>query len=81
MLVAAVVAINAFTAWNLIKPEPPSVPKHRVLPVAETRDVLIKAAGEYKTGSMPGDRRLTIQLRTATHQRRTDQSFREGCFV
>lgn len=61
MLVAAVVAINAFTAWNLIKPEPSFVPKHQVLPVAETREVLIKAAGEYETGSTPGDRRLIIQ--------------------
>ena len=61
MLVAAVVAINAFTAWNFIKPEPSFVPKHQVLPVAETREVLIKAAGEYETGSTSGDRRLIIQ--------------------
>lgn len=61
MLVVAVVAINAFTAWNLIKPEPSFVPKHQVLPVAETREVLIRAAGEYETGSTPGDRRLIIQ--------------------
>ncbi len=61
MLVTAFLAINAFTAWNFIKPEPSFLPKHQVLPVAETREVLVKAAGEYETGSTPGDRRLIIQ--------------------
>lgn len=61
MLVAAVVAINAFTAWNLLKPEPGFVPSHQLLPTDEARELLKRAAGEYETGSTPGDRRLIIQ--------------------
>lgn len=61
MLVVAVVAINAFTAWNLLKPEPGFVPDHQLLPTDEARELLKRAAGEYETGSTPGDRRLIIQ--------------------
>ncbi|MEY3775843.1 MAG: hypothetical protein RLZZ129_2623 [Verrucomicrobiota bacterium] len=60
LLVAAVVAINAFTAWNLFKPEPGFVPPHQLLPTDEARALLMRAAGEYETGATAGDRRLII---------------------
>ncbi len=62
LLIAAVVAVNAFTAWNLLKPETDGfLPAHKSLPTEETRELLTRAAGEYETGSRQGDRRLIIQ--------------------
>ncbi|MCW5550136.1 MAG: hypothetical protein KIT44_14320 [Opitutaceae bacterium] len=61
LLVVAVVGINAFTVWNLLKPEPGFVPPHQLLPTDEARELLMRAAGEYETGSTAGDRRLIIQ--------------------
>lgn len=61
-LVAVIVAINAITVWMATKPpENPFLPQHSVL-APEPADRLVKdVAGEYRTGSRPGDRGLTIE--------------------
>jgi hypothetical protein len=61
LLVAAFVALNGFTAWMLMKPPETLLPDYDLLPSTDSRELLVKAAGEYETGSKEGDRRLIIQ--------------------
>ena len=60
VMTVLILGFNAATAWMLFKPAPSLTPVY--VPMAETdsRTLLIKAAGDYQTGSQPGDRRLSI---------------------
>lgn len=59
-LTVLILAVNAVTAWMLLRPAPSLLPKHILLSESESRVLLIKAAGQYETGSGVGDRRLII---------------------
>lgn len=59
-LAVLIVGVNAVTAWMLLRPAPSLLPKHILLSESESRALLIKAAGQYETGTEVGDRRLII---------------------
>lgn len=52
--------INAVSGWMLMKPPPDLLPPHEMLSAAATERLLAKVAGEFETGSRPGDRWMTI---------------------
>lgn len=60
VLAALIIGFNAATAWMLLRPPPSLVPKHELLPEAESHALLLKVSGEYETGSQEGARRLLI---------------------
>lgn len=60
LLVAAVVAINSFTFVQAKKPPGKFLPPYRVMEPAPSERALATVAGNYETGSQPGDRRLQI---------------------
>lgn len=61
VMTVLILGLNGITAWMLLRPPPTMLPKHAVVSESETRALLIKAAGEYETGSQEGDRRLVIE--------------------
>lgn len=61
LLLACILALNAYTVWRLARPEAPEfLPTYEVLPHEEGRHILSAAAGEYQTGRKPGDRVLFL---------------------
>jgi hypothetical protein len=46
--------------WLLVKPPQGLAPNFKYMPAAESTALLARAAGEYRTGSQAGDRRLII---------------------
>ena len=60
VLGALIVAFNGATAWMLLRPPPSLLPQHELLSESESRALLIRAAGQYETGTAEGDRRLIV---------------------
>ena len=60
VMAVLIIGLNATTAWMLLRPAPSLLPAHQVMPDSESRNLLIKVAGEYETGTAEGDRRLVI---------------------
>ncbi|MBK8856289.1 MAG: hypothetical protein IPN11_00965 [Opitutaceae bacterium] len=52
--------INAVSGWMLMRPPPDLLPPHEMLSAAATERLLNSVAGEFETGSRPGDRWMTI---------------------
>jgi hypothetical protein len=52
--------INAVSGWMLMRPPPDLLPPHEMLSAAATERLLNTVAGEFETGSRPGDRWMTI---------------------
>jgi hypothetical protein len=46
--------------WLLVKPPQGLAPNFKYMPAAESTALLARAAGEYRTGTQPGDRRIII---------------------
>ncbi len=61
LLGAAIVAMNATTAWMLLKPPRTILPPHSFLPSAESDALMQQVAGTYQTGVRQGDRHLVIE--------------------
>lgn len=60
LLVVLFGGINAVSGWMLMRPPPDLLPPHEVLSAAATERLLATIAGEFETGSRPGDRWMTI---------------------
>lgn len=60
VLVVLFAGINAVSGWMLMRPPPDLLPPHELLSAAATERLLTKVAGEFETGSRPGDRWMTI---------------------
>lgn len=59
-LVVLFAGINAVSGWMLMRPPPDLLPAHQLLSAAATERLLAGIAGEFETGSKPGDRWMTI---------------------
>lgn len=60
-VIAVIIAINAITVWMVIRPAPnPFLPETTLLAPEQAERLLKDVAGEYRTGSAPGDRGITI---------------------
>lgn len=60
VLVVLFGGINAVSGWMLMRPPPDLLPPHEMLSAAATERLLAMVAGEFETGSRPGDRWMTI---------------------
>lgn len=60
LLVVLFGGINAVSGWMLMRPPPDLLPPHEMLSAAATERLLATVAGEFETGSRPGDRWMTI---------------------
>ena len=60
LLVVLSLACIGTGVWMLVKPAKTFAPKFKLMSVDESRLLLAKVAGEYRTGTQPGDRRLII---------------------
>lgn len=60
VLVVLFGGINAVSGWMLMRPPPDLLPPHEMLSAAATERLLATIAGEFETGSRPGDRWMTI---------------------
>jgi hypothetical protein len=60
IMAVLVLGFNGATAWMLLKPAPGVLPTYELLTETESHALLIKAAGEYQTGTGEGDRCLTV---------------------
>lgn len=60
LLVVLFGGINAVSGWMLMRPPPDLLPPHEMLSSAATERLLATVAGEFETGSRPGDRWMTI---------------------
>lgn len=73
LLGAAILTINGITAWMLLRPTPDLLPEHVLMEAAEGSRFLRSLAGDFETGSKPGDRLLFLAptgfLRLATYGR------------
>ena len=61
IMAVLILGFNVATAWMIFKPAPSLTPAYELMGDAESRALLIKAAGDYQTGNQPGDRRLSIE--------------------
>ena len=61
LMAIAILALNGFTVWTLMKPKKTLVPKFEVLASEPAQRLLTDVAGVYVTGTAPGSRRLEIQ--------------------
>lgn len=60
IMAVLILGFNAATAWMLFRPTPTLTPSYELMGETESRTLLIKAAGDYHTGTQPGDRKLSI---------------------
>jgi hypothetical protein len=60
VLVVIFAGINTVSGWMLMRPPPDLLPPHQMLSAAATERLLTTIAGEFETGSKPGDRWMTI---------------------
>lgn len=60
LLVVLFGGINAVSGWMLMRPPPDLLPPHEMLSAVATERLLATVAGEFETGSRPGDRWMTI---------------------
>lgn len=73
LLSVAILTINGITAWLLLRPTPDLLPEHVLMGEPDASRFLRSLAGEFETGSKPGDRLLHVAptgfLRLATYGR------------
>lgn len=55
-----IIGCNATAAWLLLRPPTIIGPKYTLMTPADSATLLVKVAGEYRTGSAEGDRRIVI---------------------
>lgn len=60
VMAVIIIGCNGTAAWLLLKPPTTIAPKFTLMTPAESAGLLARAAGEYRTGSQEGDRRLII---------------------
>jgi hypothetical protein len=61
VLLAFILALNAYTVWRIARPEAPEfLPEYELLPAEDSGRILREAAGEYQTGRKAGDRVLFL---------------------
>lgn len=60
VMAVIIVGCNGTAAWMLLRPPTTLAPKFTLMTASESATLLAKFAGEYRTGSLEGDRRLII---------------------
>ncbi len=60
VMAVIIIGCNATAAWMLLSPPKTIAPKYALLTPAESAALLGRVAGEYRTGSAEGDRRIII---------------------
>jgi hypothetical protein len=60
VMAVVIIGCNATAAWLLLRPPTTLAPKFTLMTPAETVALLGRVAGEYRTGSQEGDRRIII---------------------
>jgi len=60
VMAVIIVACNGTAAWLLLRPPTVIAPRYTLLTPAEAAGLLARAAGEYRTGSTEGDRRIVV---------------------
>jgi hypothetical protein len=60
LMSVVIIGCNGTAAWLLLKPPATLAPKFSLLTPAESAGLLARVAGEYRTGSQEGDRRIVI---------------------
>ena len=60
VMAVIIIGCNATAAWMLLAPPKTIAPKYSLLTPAESVALLGRVAGEYRTGSTEGDRRIII---------------------
>ncbi len=60
VMAVIIVGCNGTAAWMLLRPPNTLAPKFTLMTPSESATLLAKVAGEYRTGSLEGDRRLII---------------------
>jgi hypothetical protein len=60
VMAVIIVACNGTAAWLLLRPPTTLAPKYALMPMADSSALLARVAGEYRTGSGEGDRRIII---------------------
>lgn len=60
VMAVIIIGCNATAAWMLLSPPKTIAPKFSLLTPAESAALLGRVAGEYRTGSAEGDRRIII---------------------
>jgi hypothetical protein len=60
LIVAAIILVNSFTAWTLLKPKKTLLPKYTLMKPEPAERVLASTSGIYETGTAAGDRQLKI---------------------
>jgi hypothetical protein len=61
VMVVIILGCNGTAAWLLLRPPTTLAPKYSLMSPAESTALLSKAAGEYRTGTAEGDRRMIIE--------------------
>ena len=60
VMAVIIVACNGTAAWLFLRPPNTTAPKYSLMTASESAALLAKFAGEYRTGSQEGDRRIII---------------------
>ena len=60
VMAVIIVACNGTAAWMFLRPPNTTAPKYSLMTASESAALLAKFAGEYRTGSQEGDRRIII---------------------
>lgn len=60
VMAAIIIGCNGTAAWLLLRPPTTLTPKFTLMTPAESAGLLGRVAGEYRTGSQEGDRRIII---------------------
>ena len=60
VMVVLILGANAFTLWILFKPVPTLTPSYTLMTETNSHTLLIRSAGDYRTGIQPGDRFLSV---------------------
>jgi hypothetical protein len=60
VMAAIIIGCNGTAAWLLLRPPTTLAPKYTLMTPAESVALLTRVAGEYRTGSAEGDRRIII---------------------
>ncbi len=55
-----IIGCNGTAAWLLLRPPTTIAPKYTLMTPAESAQLIVRVAGEYRTGSGEGDRRIII---------------------
>lgn len=60
VMAVIIIACNGTAAWLLLRPPTTIAPKFTLMTPADSAELLGRVAGEYRTGSQEGDRRIII---------------------